>query len=108
MYAIVRARSIFRKEVERSKPPMGQMTKITPVVADAGKFLAAPEGDDIWEVVLAAGSLGTQIETAIAAQEPAFLAKYAFQLAQVFQFVLSQASDSLGRGFGEEGISSCC
>lgn len=84
LYAIVRARSIFRKEFERLNPPLGQLTKITPVIADPGKFLAAPEGDDIWELVLAAGSLGAQIETAIAAQEPAFLAKYAFQLAQSF------------------------
>ncbi len=84
LYAIVRARSIFRKEVERRQLPLGQMTNITPVIADPGRFLAGPEGDDIWELVLAAGSLGTQIETAIAAQEPAFLAKYAFQLAQAF------------------------
>ena len=33
---------------------------------------------------MTAGSLGAQIETAIAVQEPAFLAKYAFQLAQAF------------------------
>jgi len=35
-------------------------------------------------MVLHAGSLGTQIEAAVAAQEPAFIAKYAFQLAQAF------------------------
>jgi arginyl-tRNA synthetase len=35
-------------------------------------------------VVLLAGSLDTQIEAAVAAQEPAFIAKYAFQLAQAF------------------------
>jgi arginyl-tRNA synthetase len=34
--------------------------------------------------VLLAGSLGTQIEAAVASQEPAFIAKYAFQLAQAF------------------------
>jgi arginyl-tRNA synthetase len=31
-----------------------------------------------------AGSLDTQIDAAAGAQEPAFLAKYAFQLAQAF------------------------
>ena len=33
---------------------------------------------------MTASSLGAQIETAISAQEPAFVAKYAFQLAQAF------------------------
>ena len=35
-------------------------------------------------MVLLAGSLGAQIEAAVGAQEPAFIAKYAFQLAQAF------------------------
>jgi arginyl-tRNA synthetase len=35
-------------------------------------------------MALLAGSLGTQIEAAVGAQEPAFIAKYAFQLAQAF------------------------
>ena len=35
-------------------------------------------------LMLLAGSLGTQIEAAVGAQEPAFIAKYAFQLAQAF------------------------
>jgi len=47
-------------------------------------FLAAPEGDELWEMLLLAGSLGAQVEAALAAQEPAFVAKYAFQLAQAF------------------------
>ena len=34
--------------------------------------------------MLLAGSLGTQIDAAVGAQEPAFIAKYAFQLAQAF------------------------
>jgi arginyl-tRNA synthetase len=43
-----------------------------------------PGGNALWEMVLHAGSLGTQIEAAVGAQEPAFIAKYAFQLAQAF------------------------
>ena len=35
-------------------------------------------------MILLAGSLGTQIESAVGAQEPAFITKYAFQLAQAF------------------------
>ena len=47
-------------------------------------FLAPPQGNDLWELILLAGSLGSQVEAAINAQEPAFIAKFAFQLAQRF------------------------
>ena len=47
-------------------------------------FLKASEGDDLWELALAAGSLDAQVATALSAQEPAFVAKYAFELAQMF------------------------
>ena len=81
LYAIVRARSIWRKELERSGE--GQQAGVVGS-SDVGRFLASPDGDAIWDLILTAGSLGAQIETAIAVQEPAFLAKYAFQLAQAF------------------------
>jgi len=78
LYAIVRARSIWRKALEASGEEGGAH-----VSGDAaGKFLS--DADDIWDVVMTASSLGAQIETAISAQEPAFVAKYAFQLAQAF------------------------
>ena len=38
----------------------------------------------MWELLLAVGSLDWAVDAAITAQEPAFLAKYAFQLAQGF------------------------
>ena len=41
-------------------------------------------------MILLAGSLGTQIEAAVGAQEPAFIAKYAFQLAQAFNLFYHQ------------------
>ena len=50
----------------------------------AAALFSGPDGNAFWELVLLAGSLGTQIEAAVAAQEPAFIAKYAFQLAQAF------------------------
>ena len=78
LYAIVRARSIWRKALEASGAESGAF-----ISGDApGRFLSG--ADDIWDVVMTASALGTQIETAISAQEPAFLAKYAFQLAQSF------------------------
>ena len=48
------------------------------------KFLAAPAGDDLWELILLAGSLDARVDAAVGAQEPAFLARYAFELAQAF------------------------
>ena len=47
-------------------------------------MLKSPDGDDLWELVLLAGSLDVQVAAALAAQEPAFVAKYAFELAQAF------------------------
>jgi arginyl-tRNA synthetase len=38
----------------------------------------------LWELLLKVSSLDHAVEAAIAAQEPAFLAKYAFELAQAF------------------------
>jgi arginyl-tRNA synthetase len=52
--------------------------------AAASKFLSGPDGNAFWEMILLAGSLETQIDAAVGAQEPAFIAKYAFQLAQSF------------------------
>jgi arginyl-tRNA synthetase len=93
LYAIVRARSIWRKGAERSaagasasaSPASNEFPrdakKLTEAAGDTTRFLAET---DIWEVVLRAGLLGTAVESAIAAEEPAFIAKWAFQLAQSF------------------------
>ena len=63
------------------------------------KFLEGPNESDLWELVLAAGSLDYAVDAAIATQEPAFVAKYAFQLAQAFNLfyhkhhILSEADE---------------
>jgi arginyl-tRNA synthetase len=49
-----------------------------------GQILASAAGTGLWELVLAAGSLDYAVDAAIATQESAFVAKYAFQLAQAF------------------------
>ncbi len=83
-YGVVRARNIFRKLRER-KPDFARDKLPAPGNQEtAAQFLAAPEGNDLWELLLLAGSLGAQVEAAVGAQEPAFIAKYAFQLAQAF------------------------
>jgi arginyl-tRNA synthetase len=73
-YAIVRASNIFRKagiDVEA----------VAAGVPASSDLLAA---DDIWELWLTAGRLDLMVEQCIATAEPAYLAKYAFQLAQQF------------------------
>jgi len=72
-YAVVRIRGIRRKGTEAES---GKAT------AQTAKFLVGPEGAGLWELLLQAGMLDYASDAAIGAQEPAFVAKYAFQLAQ--------------------------
>ncbi|MGH9865482.1 MAG: DALR anticodon-binding domain-containing protein, partial [Candidatus Acidiferrales bacterium] len=83
-YAVVRARNIFRKI--RKQEPDFSLERLGEGLssAAAARLLAAPEGNEMWELLLLAGSLGAQVEAAASAHEPAFIAKYAFQLAQQF------------------------
>jgi len=93
-YAVVRARNIFRKYAEQQmaqQPATGSrlfasMGIDVPAVSSAAvqSLLASLAGDDLWELLILAGSLETELQKALGAQEPAFLAKYAFQLAQAF------------------------
>jgi arginyl-tRNA synthetase len=85
-YAVVRARNIFRKMAEQ-EPGFRTDSLDAANAADtaaATAQLAEPAGDDLWELVLLAGVLDHEVETAVSAQEPAFIAKYAFELAQAF------------------------
>jgi len=82
-YAVVRARNIFRKLREQQPDFDGASLKIVDGGAAAG-FFAGSDGNAFWELALLAASLDTQIDAAVGAQEPAFVAKYAFQLAQAF------------------------
>ncbi|MBZ5644062.1 MAG: arginine--tRNA ligase [Acidobacteriia bacterium] len=82
-YAVVRARNIFRK-LQEQEPAFAMASLARVDLAAASSLLTGIDGNSFWELVLLAGSLGTQIEAAVGAQEPAFIAKYAFQLAQAF------------------------
>jgi arginyl-tRNA synthetase len=77
-YAVVRIRGIRRKGAEVE----GTRAEIS--AAGLQKFLEGAENADVWELLLHAGSLDAAAEASIAAQEPAFITKYAFQLAQAF------------------------
>jgi len=83
-YAVVRARNIFRKVREQEPDFSLERLEETTDAETAQRLLAAPDGNDLWELLLLAGSLGAQVEAAASAHEPAFIAKYAFQLAQQF------------------------
>jgi arginyl-tRNA synthetase len=97
-YAVVRIRGIRRKGVEAGAAAV----KVTQ--DSAAKFLNGAEGADLWELLLLNGSLDHAADGAIAVQEPAFVARYAFQLAQAFNnfyhrhHILSEA-DEQKRGF---------
>jgi arginyl-tRNA synthetase len=92
-YAVVRIRGIRRKGVEAA-------THTAKLTADsASRFLSGADAADLWELLLGAGSLDYAVDAAIATQEPAFVAKYAFQLAQSFNnfyhkhHILSEADE---------------
>jgi arginyl-tRNA synthetase len=77
---------------------LAQLDDATADEASLKDLLKAGEGDDVWELALLAGSLDAQVATALSAQEPAFVAKYAFELAQAFNLfyhrhhILSEAN----------------
>ena len=73
-YAAVRAANIFRKAGTSAEAVLAKDRV-------AAQWLAE---DDIWELWLTASKLRQMIEQAIATTEPAYVAKYAFQLAQSF------------------------
>jgi len=77
-YAVVRIRGIRRKGAEAGA------TNVEVTSENVGRFLAGAEGNGLWQLLVAAGSLDYAVDAAIATQEPAFMAKYAFQLAQEF------------------------
>jgi arginyl-tRNA synthetase len=92
-YAVVRIRGIRRKGAEAGA------IDIEVEKESAGRLLAGAEGNSFWELLVAAGSLDYAVEAAIATQEPSFVAKYAFQLAQAFNnfyhkhHILSEADE---------------
>jgi arginyl-tRNA synthetase len=83
-YAVVRVQGIWRKGAERD--PQFEGEDATNLLNDEGvaKLLAPGTGDDLWDLIVLAGSLDARVDVALSAQEPAFLTRYAFELAQAF------------------------
>ncbi|MGA2902380.1 MAG: arginine--tRNA ligase [Candidatus Korobacteraceae bacterium] len=76
-YAVVRATNIFRKA--GVDPEQALAADI-----DYARHFVHASGTEIWELWLLAGKTSFVVEQCIAATEPAFAAKHAFQLAQQF------------------------
>ena len=104
-YAVVRASNIFRKgglDPENfSSSNAGASGEAASRVStdDFAKFLNGELSDGIWELWLAAAKTSYIVSQCIATTEPAYLAKHAFQLAQLFNTfyhrypILSEADD---------------
>ncbi len=83
-YSIVRARNILRKFQESNSEfqPVQLSSILSPEQIQA--FFKSADGAAFWELTLLAGQLEMIVAQAIASEEPAVLAKYAFRLAQGF------------------------
>ncbi len=78
-YSAVRAANILRKASVSARDALRGLS-----AAEVAPFLQGEVGDSVWSMWLAASRVTTVLEQAIAAAEPALLARYAFQLAQEF------------------------
>jgi arginyl-tRNA synthetase len=97
-YAVVRATNIFRKagidpetilsSIDNRQSAIGKAP--SPIdhqpspAADFSPYLNGPSANELWELWLAASKTSYVIEQCIATAEPAYAAKHAFQLAQLF------------------------
>jgi arginyl-tRNA synthetase len=95
-YAVVRATNIFRKGgIDADKFSLDGI--------DFTKYLRGQEKNEIWELWLSASKTSHIIDQSIATTEPAYLAKHAFQLAQLFNSfyhshpILSEVDESRKR-----------
>jgi arginyl-tRNA synthetase len=82
-YAVVRATSIFKKAA-LDPDTFGREVSGGLSTADFAQYLAAESANEIWELWLASAKTSYIVDQCIATTEPAYLAKHAFQLAQLF------------------------
>jgi arginyl-tRNA synthetase len=82
-YAVVRATSIFKKA---AIDPDTFCRDIAGNISgqDLAKFLEGESADEFWELWLASAKTSYIVHQCISTTEPAYLAKHAFQLAQLF------------------------
>jgi len=82
-YAVVRATSIFKKAA--IDPDVFSKNVSNSISANEfAQYLAAESANEIWELWLASAKTSYIVDQCITTTEPAYLAKHAFQLAQLF------------------------
>ena len=98
-YAAVRATSIFRKAgLDPDEFSVGAAKRNT--IEKFAECLTGEAGNEIWELWLASSKTALIVDQCIATTEPAYLAKHAFQLAQLFNYfyhrhpILSEADEA--------------
>jgi arginyl-tRNA synthetase len=99
-YAAVRANSIFRKLPNDAAESAQSLISSA---AEAGgeeaarvaKIFEGATGGEIWSLVMLAARLPEVLAQAAAAAEPSHLAKYAFQLAQAFNFFYNRRENRI-------------
>ncbi len=101
-YAVVRASNIFRKGgFDPDAFFLDAASRVS--TEDFAKYLNGESGNDIWELWVAAAKTSYIVGQCIATTEPAYLAKHAFQLAQLFSTfyhrypILSEADEERRR-----------
>jgi arginyl-tRNA synthetase len=82
-YAVVRARNIFRKAGTTPEAVLAELAAQSAKI-DVASYLSGDGATDIWSLWLRAARRSQVLEQCIAASEPAYIAKHAFQLAQEF------------------------
>ncbi|MEJ7846624.1 MAG: arginine--tRNA ligase [Pyrinomonadaceae bacterium] len=82
-YSAVRANSIFRKLEERNEP-LGDFLGQVKQTDKVSEIFSGEHGDEIWSVITLASRLEETVQQSAAQNEPAILAKYAFNLAKTF------------------------
>jgi len=83
-YAVVRATSIFKKAALDPDTFCRDGANNLSSTAEFAQYLTGGSANEIWELWLSAAKTAYIVDQCTAATEPAYIAKHAFQLAQLF------------------------
>src|SRR5262249_46527669 len=101
-YAVVRASNIFRKGGFNADGFARDLAVHNPPL-DFSKHLTSHDANEIWDLWLAASKTSYVMEKCMATTEPDYLAKHAFELAQLFNYfyhrhpILTESDESRKR-----------
>jgi len=83
-YAVVRATSIFKKAALDPDTFCRDVANNLSSTAEFAQYLTGGSANEIWELWLSAAKTAYIVDQCTATTEPAYIAKHAFQLAQLF------------------------